>query len=134
MQDELRQLRMPVRMWANLKAMVAAGAQAAATSAAASAAADSVEARASRELAANTAAAIQSAAQQEGETAAPAAEQQLHPDIMQRRMPQNYVGTGRMQTTRVKVTGRNGWGEMYALQVRAYSLSCRRYCTVLHRV
>jgi hypothetical protein len=118
LQDELQQMQIPVRVWATIKAMVAADTKAAA--AAASAAAQNLEARASSELAA--AMLQQGAAQEQPHTMATAAGQLLHPDIMQRRMPRNFVGTGSTGTTYVQVTRRRGRQEVYTLQVTALAV------------
>jgi hypothetical protein len=113
-QEELQQMQIPVRVWATIKAMAAADNEAAA----AAAAADSLDARASSELVAST-----SFLQQQGSTAGnpnasiAAAGQELHPDIMQRRMPRNFLGTGSTGTTYVKVT-QTGLKEAYALKVQ----------------
>jgi hypothetical protein len=117
-QEELQQMRIPVRLWATIKTMVAANIKAAA------AAAHSLDARASDELAAHIAH-NSSAGLQQGSTQVqqqlnpPNAEQQLHPDIMQRRMPRNFVGTGGARTTYLHVTGRRGAQEVYTLKVQA---------------
>lgn len=112
-------MRIPVRIWATIKAMVAADSKAAA----AAVVADNLNARASEELTAGTAVNSTAALPQQGSveaqllSSASAAGQQLHPDIMQRRMPQNYVGTGGARTTYVQVTSRAGVKQAYTLKV-----------------
>jgi hypothetical protein len=119
-QEELQQMRLPVRLWATIKTMVAADIKAAE---AAAAAAHSLDARASDELAAhiahNSSAGLQQGSMQvQQQLDPPDAEQQLHPDIMQRRMPRNFVGTGGARTTYLHVTGRRGTQEVYTLKVQ----------------
>lgn len=118
-------MQIPVRVWAVVKAMVAADSAAAA--AASAAAADSLEDRASSELAANTVAGSAAVELQQGDATGEvdattsAAGQELHPDIMQRRMPRNFVGTNSAGSTRVQVTSKKAV-KPYALKVRPLQL------------
>jgi hypothetical protein len=114
-------MRIPVRLWATIKTMVAADVNSVA------AAADSLDARARDELTAH-AADSSSAGLQHGSTEgqqlpAADADQQLHPHIMQRRMPKNFVGTGGARTTYLHVTGRRGAQQAYALKVKPLQLA-----------
>ncbi|WIA30518.1 hypothetical protein OEZ86_000602 [Tetradesmus obliquus] len=134
--EELQQMQIPVRVWAMVKAMVAADSAAAA--AASAAAADSLEDRASSELAATTAAGSAAVELQQGDATGEvdattsAAGQELHPDIMQRRMPRNFVGTNSAGSTRVQVTSKKAV-KPYALKDEQLSAALREELSQLER-
>jgi hypothetical protein len=114
--EEVLSMRLPVKVWAKLKALLAAEDEASPLAAASSASV--LTAAAEADMAAASTAMSSVAAE-----AAAAAAQQLPPDIMQRRMPRNLSGAGAVGPPHVRVRRAPAAAtEAYALKV------CWRLC------